>query len=192
MRFQAAAGPVFAGMVAVCVAACATRPEIRTDSDPSVDLANYQTFGFFDKLATDRGSYGTILTERLKDSTRRELEQRGYQYVTSNPQLLVNFNVNVQYKQSVESTPAPGGYYAYRGGMYGMWAGYPQDIYTVDYKEGTLAIDLVDASKRQLVWQGVAQGRISHDAMENPGPAIDQVVTEVFDRYPVPEAAPEH
>jgi hypothetical protein len=70
--------------------------------------------------------------------------------------------------------------------MYGVWGGYPQEVETVNYQVGTLAIDLVDAAKQQLVWQGTAEGRISKKAMENPGPAIDSVVSEIFAKYPVP------
>ena len=39
-----------------------------------------------------------------------------------------------------------GGFYGYRGGAYGAWASYPYDVDTVDYRQGTLSIDLVDAS----------------------------------------------
>ena len=82
--------------------------------------------------------------------------------------------------------PSTGGFYGYRAGMYGPWAGYPQDIETVHYQEGTLSIDLVDAAKQKLVWQGVAQGRIDKSKLQNPGPAIDKVVSEIFSKYPIP------
>lgn len=172
-------------LTAAMISACASGPTIRADADPSANLASYKTFSFFDDLATDKSSYTTMLTSRLKAATQRELESRGYKMVDSNPQLLVNFNVNVQEKADVESTPGVGGYYGYRMGMYGMWAGYPQDVHTTHYKAGTLTIDVVDASKRQLVWQGVAEGRIHKSALENPGAAIDQAVADIFTKYPV-------
>lgn len=173
--------------IAAVVGACSSGPKVRADADPAVNLGSYKTFAFFDDLATDKSSYTTMLTSRLKASTQRELERRGYQMVAADPQLLVNFNVNVADKMDVESTPAMGvGYYGYRAGAYGMWAGYPQDVRTTHYKQGTLAIDLVDASKRQLVWQGVAEGRINKSALDNPGAAIDTVVADIFAKYPVP------
>jgi Domain of unknown function (DUF4136) len=163
--------------------ACASGPEIRADADPGVNLGSYQTFGFFEPVATDSRPYTSIVTARLKDATRRELERRGYRYSADNPQLLVNFNLNVQERTEVESVPGPGGFYGYRVGMYGAWAGYPTEVETIHYKEGTLGIDLVDAAKRQLVWQGVAQGRISKSAMQDPGPAIDKVVADIFTKF---------
>ena len=167
--------------------ACESGPTIRADADPSANLGSYKTFGFFDKVSTDKGNYRTILSTRLQEATRREMEKRGYTYAETDPQLRVNFNVNVADKTDVRSTPSAGaGYYGYRSGMYGAWAGYPQDVQTVHYKEGTLSIDLVDAAKQQLVWQGVAQGRINKQAAEQPGPAIDKVVADIFARYPSP------
>jgi Domain of unknown function (DUF4136) len=178
---------ICAVVLSVAVAACTSAPKVRTDTDPSANLATYKTFAFFDRVATDNSSYTTILTQHLKAATQRELEKRGFQMVASNPQLLVNFNINIQDKTSVQSSPSmSGGYYGYRAGYYGTWAGYPQDIHTVHYQDGTLSIDLVDATKKQLVWSGIAEGRIKKEGIENPGPAIDRVVTSIFEKYPAP------
>lgn len=175
----------------VILGACSSGPSVRVDGDPSADLSAYKTFGFYERVSTDKSAYTTILSTRLKDTTRRELEKRGYQYEQSNPQLLVNFATNVENRSDVQSTPTAGmgGFYGYRAGMYGAWAGYPQDVETVHYQEGTLSIDLVDAARQKLVWQGVAQGRINKKAVENPDAAIDAVIMDIFARFPVPAPA---
>ena len=176
----------------VIVAACESGPKIRADADPSVNFSSYNTFGFFEKMATDKSRYGTMLTSRLKDATRRELQKRGYKE-DAQPQLMVNFNTNVENRTEVQSTgtSASYGFYGYRAGMYGAWGGYPQDVYTTHYQQGTLAIDLVDSQTKQLVWQGVAQARLTQKRLDNPGAAIGSVVTDIFEKYPVkaPEAA---
>lgn len=167
--------------------ACASGPQIRTDADPAVNVTTYRSFGFFEPLATDQAGYSTLLTARLKDTTRRELEARGYVFDAANPALLVNFHINIREKTEIRSSPTVGvgyGYYGYRTGMYGAWAGYPYDIETVNYREGTLTIDVVDASRRALVWQGVAEGRIRRKAVENPAAAIDEVVTQIMAGFP--------
>jgi hypothetical protein len=169
---------------------CETTPKITTNADPSANLSTYKTFAFLEPLSTDKSSYTSILTTRLKSATQRELEKHGLVYDSAAPQLLVNFNVNVQEKTDVQSMPAAGGYYGYRSGLYAGWAGYPQDIQTIHYREGTLGIDLVDAAKRQLVWQGVAVGEISEKARENQGEAVDKVVAQVMAKYPSAGAAP--
>jgi hypothetical protein len=188
---------VFSGLVslliAVGLAGCATGPDIRVDGDPSVNIPGYRTFGFFDTLATDKAGYSTILSTRLKDATRRELERAGYTYSDQNPELLVNFNVNVVDKTEVYSTPSVGvgyGYYGYRSGMYGAWSGYPRDIETRNYRQGTLSIDVVDAAKKALVWQGVAEGRVTQKMRENPGAALDAAITEMLAGFPARNAVP--
>jgi hypothetical protein len=180
------------GILALCLGGCASGPSIRVDQDPAANLTTYKTFGFFTPLATDQAGYSTLLTARLKDSTRRELERRGYAYEESSPELRVNFNVNVAEKTEVRSSPSMSvgyGYYGYRGGMYGAWNGYPYDVETTNYKQGTLTIDVVDAARKSLVWQGVAEGRISKKVMENPAPAIDAAVTQIFANFPSKVAA---
>jgi Domain of unknown function (DUF4136) len=167
---------------------CASKPEIRADADPTANLSNYQTFGFFSELTTDKSKYSTMITTRLKDATRREMQTRGYKEAESNPQLLVNFNTNVENRTEVHSSPS-GGFYGYRNGMYGAWSNYPSDVYTKQYKEGTLAVDVVDAEKKQLVWQGVAQARLTDKMLENPTAAIDSLIADIFEKYPIPGAA---
>ena len=168
----------------IAASGCKTAPEVRADKDPTANLASYRTFGFFENLATEKSGYSTLLTNRLKAATQRELEHRGLQLDSSTPQLLVNFNVNIENRTDVQSAPTGAGFYGYRAGMYGPWAGYPQDVYTTHYQEGTLAIDLVDAAKRQLVWQGVAEGRVEKAAVEDPGAAVDKVVSAIFAKFP--------
>jgi hypothetical protein len=177
--------------MALCFAiqACSTGPAIRADADPSANLASYKTFAFLDRVATDNSGYSTLLTQHLKGATQREMEKRGYQMVSANPQLLVNFNLNIENRTDVRSTPTTTGvgYYGYRAGYYSMWAGYPQQsVETVHYQAGTLAVDVVDAAQKRLVWSGVAEGKVGKKAAENPGPAIDSVVASIFEKYPVP------
>jgi hypothetical protein len=177
-----------AAMALLGLAACGTSgPSIRVDGDPAANIPAFRTFGFFEQLSTDKAGYSTILTSRLKEATRRELERHGYAYAAADPELLVNFHLNVQDKTEIRSTPSSSvgyGYYGYRSGMYGAWGGYPQDIETRNYKQGTLTIDVVDAAKKALVWQGVAEGRIRKEAQENPGAAVDAVVAQIMSGFP--------
>lgn len=175
----------------VLLAGCATGPTIRVDKDPAANLSVYKTFAYFDQVTTDRANYSTIVTSRLKQATRTQMERVGYKYSEQEPDLRVNFNLNIQQMQDVRSTPSMNtgaGFYGYRGGMYGAWGGYPYDVETVNYKAGTLSIDLVDARKNTLVWQGLAEGKVKEKSIKDPGPAIDAVVAEIFSNFPNPPA----
>ncbi len=105
----------------------------------------------------------------------------------------INFNVNVVDKSEIYSTPSTGmgyGYYGYRSGMYGGWAGYPPEIETRNYRQGTLGIDVVDAARKALVWQGIAEARVTKKMRENPGNTLDTIVTEILASFPPRTAAP--
>jgi len=167
-------------LLVLSISGCASGPQIRVDMDARANMRAYKTFGFFNTVSTDAPGYASLLSTRLKQATRAQMEKNGYTYSETEPELLVNFYLKIVNKQQVRST---GGYYGYRHGYYGTWTGYPY-VETVNYKEGTLNVDLVDAKRKQLVWQGVAEGEVSEEAQQNPGPAIDRVVAEIFANFP--------
>jgi hypothetical protein len=168
------------------LAACESGPKIRSNSDPAANFASYKTYAFMEKLGTDRGGVATPLTSYFKESVSREMDARGYKQIEgTNADLLVNFSANAQEKVDVRSTPAPvyGGYYGYRGGVYGGWYG-GTDVDTIRYKVGTANVDLVDARRKQLVWEGIVEGKLSKKAMEDPRGAVSLVVAEMFKQFP--------
>ena len=166
-------------MLVVC--GCASGPEIRVDMDPKTDLRIYRTFAFFEPVAIEGGQYATLISTRLRQATRAQLERIGFRYAADAPDLRVNFFLKVVNTQQVRSSGS--GYYGYRSGYYGTWSGYPY-VETVDYREGTLSIDLVDTKRKQLVWQGIAEGEVQDEALKDPGPAVDRVVTLIFSNFP--------
>lgn len=190
-RMQGAWNGFLGLILVIALGACASGPTIRVDGDPAANIPAYKTFGYFGSVATDKAGYSTILTGRLKAAATRELEARGYRYSESNPELLINFNVNVVDKTEIYSTPGTGmGYYGYRSGMYGGWAGYPPEIESRNYRQGTLSIDVVDAARKALVWQGIAEARVTEKMRENPGQTLDTIVTEVLESFPARNAGP--
>jgi Domain of unknown function (DUF4136) len=169
----------------VLISACATGPAIHREINPAATFSSYKTFGFLSPLATDKFPYESLLTQHLKDATRHSMESKGYVFSNSTPDLLLNFYVNIKDKQDVRTTPGSAAYVGYPGGYYGYRTGYYRvvdtaTIETVNYKQGTLTIDLVDAKQKTLAWTATAEGRISNDALKNPGPAIDTLVTNMM------------
>jgi|SRR5688572_24920919 len=177
----AAAGIVLAG--------CSSGPTIRANTAPGVNLQSYKTYTFVSPLGTDRTGVETPLSGYFKEATRREMDARGYRFVEGGEaDLLVNFHANARENVDVRSTPVSvgvgyGGYYGYRGGMYGAsWS--TSEVETVRYKVGTANIDVVDAQRKQLVWEGLAEGRLSDKVMKDPRAAVNLVVTEIFKQFP--------
>jgi hypothetical protein len=171
----------------VVLASCASGPSIRSDYDRSADFTSYRTFGFASELGTDRAAYSTLITEHFKRAVRSEMEARGYEYTETNPDLLANFYVAIREQTDVRATPAPTvgvGYYGYRYGLYTSWPAYSMGVRTVHYKTGTANVDLIDARRKQLIWEGVAEGRVNEEDLANPADAIEAVVAELFTHFP--------
>ncbi len=181
---------LLAGAAALAVlAGCASGPTIRSNVDPAANLSSYKTYMFAEKVGTDRPGYATPISSYFKESIRREMDARGYKYVEGGPaELLINFNANSQENVDVRTTPGSTygygyGYYGYRGGMYGASA-FPPEVQTVRYKTGTANVDVVDLSKKQVVWEGIAEARLTDKMMKDPRTAISSVITEMFLQYP--------
>jgi hypothetical protein len=179
--------------VMALVAACATsKATYRSNYDKAADFSTYHTYDFVNDPGTNRAGYSTLLTKQFEDAIRREMDSRGYRHADSDPDLLVNFNANAQERVDIQSTPAPmapaGGYYGYRGGFYSPWPAYSMgggsEIDTVRYKVGTANIDVADARKKALLWEGVAEGKLTQEVMANPEAAINAVVTKLFAEFP--------
>ena len=171
------------------LAGCASNPtpDIRTHVAPDVEFRKYSTFGFPEQTGTDRGGYSTLVTSYFKAAVRDQMEQRGFHYVDENPDLLVNFYAKVHERTETRSDPtysAAYGYYGYRYGLYGAWPLYDNDVRTVTYPIGTANVDVVDAHRKQMIWEGVAQGRLRDEDMDNPKESIARVVTQLFARFP--------
>ena len=187
---HARTGRLFAVLAIACsalVAACATGPQLRTDYDRSVDFTGYETFGFAEELGTDRAGYSSLITSHFKTAVRDEMEALGYRYTETDPDLIVNFYTRVRERSEVRSRPSMTvgvGYYGYRYGLYTAWPLYEQEVDTVHYRVGTANIDVVDAERKQLVWEGVAEGRLTRESLENPKPAIEEVVHDLFMQFP--------
>ena len=171
---------------ALLVGGCASTPtsKNRIDYDKKADFSVYRTFGFPKETGTDRGGYSTLVTSYFKGSVTTAMEARGYKYTEDHPDLLVNFFMNTRERTETRPGPDPYGYYSYRSGLYSAWPMYHDQNRTITYKVGTINLDIVDAEKKQLIWEGVSEGRVSDEAAANPKVTVNGVVTELMRQYP--------
>jgi len=170
------------------LAGCASSPKLRSDFDPEADFGSYRTYNFIERQNTD--NYQDFFSQYMTEAITIEMDNRGYTR-SDNPDLLVNFNGFLQEKTDVRTTQsAPpmmaGGYYGYRSSYYGAWGGYGYgtETHVSQYTEGTFNIDLVDARRKQLVWEAVGIGRVSDEAFEELEERVKAGVPRFFAMYP--------
>jgi hypothetical protein len=188
---------LFLSSLCVCVAAvtltaCASsssRIKIRTNVDPQAHFDTYRTYAFVPEPGTNGGgTKTTALTIYFMQAVRQEMDSRGYLYTEESPDLLVNFNTNARVADTqTHVSPTYGystGYYAYRASLYGLPVVTSEVQETVTYRAGTGNVDIVDAKRKVLAWEGIAEGRLTDDMVANPGPALAKIISEMFEQYP--------
>lgn len=189
-EFSAIRGILILALSFLLLGGCASGGKIMYDYDHNADFGSYRTFNFMEGAGPDTGDYQSFFTRYMIQAITVEMEKRGYTK-SDDPDLLVNFNAILQDKTKVSTSPAPMGpypaYYGYRRGYYGGWGvgyGYATETHVSQYTEGTFNIDLVDARKKQLVWEAVGVGRVTEDKLENVEQSVKEGVPRFFAGYP--------
>lgn len=173
-------------LVVVGLFGCSSSPKIYSTTEKGVDFESYKTFSFLEALEPKGQGYTSIEEKYLRAAIAMQLEARGLKEVQGG-ELLVGFKVSA--KEKLQSRAAPQlstGYYTYRGRhgySYGMSFG--TDTQITQYTEGTLNIDVVDAGQKQLIWEGVAIGRLKDQPAEDVEAEVKSVVSAIFEKYPV-------
>ncbi len=177
-RFMAAAVASMA-----LLAGCASTPSVRSDYDKSADFGSFRTFGFLDQ-GTEAKS---LAIQTLEAAATREMEARGYK-LAAEPDLLVHFTGKLEDRTDVQSVPGPMygpgyGYGGWYGAPYGGW-NYSSQVTTRHYQVGQLVMDIVDRSKRQVVFQAGIQKTVTKEMLNNREQALNKAVTNMFATYP--------
>jgi len=172
-------------LVALLITGCASGPRIVTNQDPGADFAQFRTFGFMQPLGTDNASGQTLTSQHLISAASDELQMRGLRQSDDSPDLLVNFFIST--REVVTSTPGASSSMSWRRGRYGTWGGYSMSMGTptvTQQTQGTLAVDLVDAGRGQLVWEGAATKRVTDSRRRNLEETLSSAVTDLFVELP--------
>ncbi len=166
-----------------------TGPTVRTDFDSSAEFTKFKTYAFGGLTDVNQGGVldNSLMRKRLEQMVDQQLTAKGLQQLSldQHPDLLVHYWIGVKEKQRVESTGPAVGAYGVRGarGGYGWGAGYGGGVTTYEYKEGTLVIDLVESTKKDLVWRGTIVATLEDTTDENLELA-NKGIAKAFQDYP--------
>jgi uncharacterized protein DUF4136 len=180
--------------VAAAIAACASnnvpkKVTARANIDPAANFSGYRTYGFVPMPGTNIEGKTTALTIYMMKAIRQEMDSRGYEYTEDSPELWVNFNAYraAASPSKTHVTPAYGysDYYGYRAGLYNIpFVGFGEQEETIHYKVGTANIDIVDARRKVLIWEGIAEGRLTDVMMNSPDESMARIISDMFEKYP--------
>lgn len=120
----------------------------------------------------------------VRAAVESTLLAKGYQKDETSPDFLVGYHLSLDKKLDVSTVNTHYGYAGY--GVGGRWGtfGFPETRVR-EYEQGTLIIDVVEASAHKLVWRGSGTRRVSR----NPSPEqvterVNAAVAEILAKFP--------
>lgn len=158
--------------VVLLITSCAS-VNVSTDYDQQVDFNQYKSFAFF-KPGIDQAEISDLDKKRILRAIESELLSRGY-VKSDDPDLLVSIFTKERERVDVYNNFGWGwGWNPYWGMNYSNVS---------SRTEGTLYIDLIDAGKKELVWQGKGSGYLTHRA-EKKQERINEFVNKILSKFP--------
>ncbi|WP_460219863.1 DUF4136 domain-containing protein [Psychroserpens sp. MEBiC05023] len=174
-------------MITFLITSCSS-VKVASDYDKDVNFKEYKTFAFF-KTGIDKAEISDLDKRRILRAIESELMAQGYTK-SKNPDLLVSIFTKSEQRVNVYNNSWGVGGWGWGGfgpGWGWGWNGWNQP--TVSTKNhGVLFVDLIDANKKELVWQGMGSGVLVQRSVEKKEEKIKEFVSRIMEKYP-PELA---
>ncbi len=162
--------------VALGLSSCASI-YVATDYDRQADFSAMKSFAFF-KEGIDKVQISDLDKKRILRAIEQNLTTKGLT-LSENPDFLVN--IFTQDRENVDVYDNSPYYWGWGMGWGPFWGG---ATYNVSRNtEGTLYIEIIDAKKRELVWQGKGTGYLPQ-SMDKKEEAIKNFVNKILEKYP--------
>lgn len=163
---------LFAAVTIFVLTSCAS-VRVSSDFDRQANFPEYKTFAFL-KEGIDKVEISDLDKKRILRNIEAELTKKGLTLTTENPDILVNFFTKERERQEIYNNIG----FGWGWGPFGFGTGYnvSQPI-----TEGTLFIDIINAEKKDLIWQGKGVGTLSDYNKED---RVAQFVAEILKQYP--------
>jgi len=185
-------------LLLVFIATSCVSVKVSSDYDKKTDFNHFKTFAFY-KKGIDKVEISDLDKRRILRAIEADLLAKGFTK-SENPDLLVNIftksreKINVYNNNFIGWNPwfyggfgGFGGFGPFGGlGPFGgMGFGYGAFNNVSTSTEGTLFIDLIDADKKELAWQGMGTGvLITSKNITKKEARIKEFVTEIMAKYP--------
>ncbi|MDW7695546.1 DUF4136 domain-containing protein [Flammeovirgaceae bacterium SG7u.111] len=171
---------IFLVLLGITLSACNIVNVTSVTSDSS-DFSAYQTYQF-DK---DAGRANSVLLQsdqdRIMELIQSEMEARGYEE-SSSPDILVDYFITIEDKVQKRESTIQDARMGYMGQRNYSWSA-SDSIVVSRYKEGSLVIDIIDAKKKNMVWEGTATAEVVKNR-KNKEEFLQKVVSSIFSKFP--------
>lgn len=158
------------------LAACSS-VSVNSDYDKNTTFDSYKTYAF-NKTGIDKVEISDLDKKRILRSIDEVMVSKGITK-SENPDLLVNFFTKEREQVDVNQFNMGWGY----GWGWNPWMWGGSNTSVNRYTEGTLTIDIIDAKKKELIWQGIGEGVLTKNT-EKKDQNIKEFVTKILELYP--------
>jgi hypothetical protein len=148
---------------------------VQTDFDHQANFSRYKTYSWQEVKASN-----SLWDDRIKDALKAQLAAKGWTQVDNGADVAIVAIKTTQTEKTLQTFyDGLGGGWRWRG-----FGGFGESTTTEqDYKEGTLVVDMYDASTKQLIWRASAEDMLSDKAEKNEK-NLDKGVAKMFKSFP--------
>jgi hypothetical protein len=150
--------------------------KVASDYDKNANFNQFKTFAFY-KTGIDKAEISDLDKRRILRAIENEMLSKGFTK-SENPDLLVSIFTKSRERVNVNNNFG----YGYGWG-WSPWYWGPNYTTVSTSTEGVLYIDLIDNSKKELVWQGMGTGYLSQK-IDKKEERIKEFVFKIMEKYP--------
>ncbi len=162
-------------VLSLFVLASCSSVRVNTDYDKNVTFDGYKTYAY-QKNGIDQVAISDLDKKRILRSIDEVMATKGFSK-SETPDVLITFFTKEREQVSVNQFNVGWGW----GWNPWMWGGNSTTVN--QYTEGTLTIDIIDAKKKELIWQGMGEGVLTKNT-DKKDENIKEFVTKILERYP--------
>lgn len=167
----------FLPLLLLFVLASCSSVSVNSDYDKKVDFSTYKTYAFY-KTGIDKVEISDLDKRRILHAIDDQMTSKGFTK-SETPDLLVNINTKVEKNINVNQFQTGWGY----GWGFGWNPYFGMNHSLSTSTDGILTIDLIDAKKKELVWQGEGTGYLTKNTAKKDE-RINEFVSKIMTQYP--------
>jgi hypothetical protein len=154
--------------------------KVTSDYDSKVNFKSYKTFAFY-KPEIDRAKISDLDKKRILRAIEVALLEKGFTKSNA-PDMLVGIFAKSREKVNINQNQNNQGF----GWRWNPWMmnGLNSNIQVSQFSEGTLFIDFIDTTKKELIWQGIGSGALKTQNREKKEIRIKEFVAEIMTQFP--------
>ncbi len=154
---------------------------VRVSQDYAIgtEFNNYKTYAFF-KKGIDEAKISELDKKRILRAIDTEMSAKGF-VKSENPDIMVSIFTDSKERVDVYNNNWGWGFGYGWGWGGGFWGNNRNSVNRTT--EGILYIDLIDAKKKELIWQGVGKAPLK-STPEEKVERTNEIVKEILTQYP--------